>query len=191
MAKIIHTFFPLLLLVGASHVATAQTQCWVANNETGELAFQGVTEGRGFEGQFNAFDVRLCLEGQDLSTASIEVTVETGSADTNSRDRDQTLKGEAFFWVSQFPEATWTSTQILPIDGEFSHQAQGRLSLRDVAMDQPVHMRLVGEGNGLRLVGQASILRLDYNVGMGEFEDTDFIENQVDLRFDLGLNPDN
>ena len=179
-----------LALMLASVSAWANDQdCWVASDETGALQFSGVTEGRGFEGVFESFDVRLCLVGQDLATATIEVRVETASANTKSRDRDQTLKGEEFFWVSQFPEATWVSQSIRPTEGEFTHSAEGELALRDIRLNQPVEMSLIVSGDGPRLVGQALILRLDYNVGIGEFEDTDFINNEVKLNFDLVLEP--
>lgn len=169
--------------------AIAADQCWVANQDSGELAFSGVTEGRGFEGVFEAFDVVMCLDGTDLTTATIEVSVDTASADTDSRDRDQTLRSEEFFWVSRFPKATWASGSIESQSGEFSHQAAGTLALRDVEMNQPVSMSLIDGESGPRLVGAAEMMRLDYNVGVGEFEDTDFIANEVNVEFDLGLTP--
>jgi len=194
MATIAKTLTLTLTLIGATTNVLAQTaqegeprQCWEANQDSGELAFSGITEGRGFDGVFNAFEVSICLDGADLTTAEIEVSVDTASADTDSRDRDQTLRSEAFFWVSQFPEATWSSEAIEPQDGEFSHQAMGVLSLRDVTLSQPVAMSLVEGPSGPRLVGAAEMMRLDYNVGVGEFNDTDFIANEVNVAFDLGL----
>lgn len=193
MAKMIPSaLFLSLILIGIaaamSSVAVADTQCYRADQDSGVLAFDGVTEGRGFDGEFENFSVRVCLIDQDLSTATIEVVVETGSADTNSRDRDQTLKGEEFFWVNQFPQAQWSSQAIVPSSGEFSHLAQGTLKLKDISQDQAVEMRLVtDEAGGSRLQGQAEIFRLDYNMGTGEFADTEFIENRVGVTFDLGL----
>jgi len=183
-----------LLLIGltaaAPSVLANEVQCHIANQDTGVLEFNGVTEGRGFDGQFDNFSVRMCLRGVDLTTASIEVVVETGSADTNSRDRDQTLKGEEFFWVSQFPQAQWSSESITQSGGDFSHEAQGTLMLKDISQDQVVAMRLVTDGERPRLQGEAEIFRLDYNVGTGEFADTDFIENRVGVTFDLELVPE-
>lgn len=184
-----------LLLIGltatAAPVLASEVQCHTANQDTGGLAFNGVTEGRGFDGKFEDFSVRICLEGADLTTASIEVKVETGSADTNSRNRDQTLRGEEFFWVSQFPQAQWSSQSITQTGGAFSHEAQGLLVIKDIRQDQPVFMRLVTDGPTPRLQGEAEIFRLDYNVGTGEFADTDFIENRVGVTFDLELVPEN
>lgn len=196
MATIARTTPLAAMLIAVAPTIGAQTepagsndQCWVANQDSGELAFSGVTEGRGFDGVFEAFDVVMCLDGTDLTTATIDVSVDTASADTDSRDRDQTLRSEEFFWVSQFPKATWASGPIEPQSGEFSHQAAGTLALRDVELNQPVSMSLIDGESGPRLVGAAEMMRLDYNVGVGEFEDTDFIANEVNVEFDLGLSP--
>ena len=168
---------------------TPASSCWVADQDSGTLGFSGVTEGRGFDGVFESFEVVVCLQGRDLTTAEIEVTVDTASADTDSRDRDQTLKGEEFFFTAQFPEARLVSAAIEPQPGAFDHRAAGTLKLRDVELDQPVSMSWVEPGANPRLVGEAEIMRLDYNVGVGEFEDTDFIANEVNVEFDLGLTP--
>lgn len=178
------------MLSSAGVLANEQNSCWLADQDSGVLEFSGITEGRAFDGVFESFNVRLCLRDHDLSTADIEVSVETSSANTDSRDRDQTLRGEEFFWAAQFPTATWISQSIQPSDGALSHTAEGQLSLRDIRLNQPVDMSLIDSDNGPRLVGQASILRLDYNVGIGEFADTDFINNEVKLTFDLSLKPE-
>ncbi len=181
----------LSLLSGGLSVMAAETQCYSANQDSGVLAFDGVTEGRGFDGEFEDFSVRICLAGTNLETATIEVVVETGSADTNSRDRDQTLKGQEFFWANQFPQAQWSSEAIATSSGEFAYLAQGTLRIKNISEDQPVEMRLItDEAGDARLQGQAEIFRLDFNVGTGEFADTDFIENRVGVSFDLGLVPE-
>jgi len=194
MAKMSSIPLKVLLCIAlaalSSSVMADETQCHTASQDTGTLAFEGVTEGRGFDGQFENFSVRICLEDVDLATASIEVMVETGSADTNSRDRDQTLRGEEFFWVSQFPQAQWSSQDIVESSGQFSHEAQGTLVIKDIRQDQAVAMRLVTDGARPRLQGEAEIFRLDYNVGTGEFADTEFIDNRVGVSFDLELLPE-
>jgi len=178
-----------MMLVSMTFSIQAKAACWQANQDTGSLSFSGVTENRGFDGNFEAFQVEICMEDKDLTSATIVVEVDTASANTNSRDRDQTLQGEEFFWVSQFPKANWTSVAIEPFEGAFSHQAKGQMKLKDVSLDQPVQMSLVERDNGLYLIGQAEMMRLDYNVGVGEFDDTDFIENRVDVSFELQLEP--
>lgn len=169
--------------------ALADSNCYEASQASGDLVFEATLDGRTFEGQFEAFDVRLCLSNQTLMGATIYVSVDTGSANTRSRDRDQTLKGESFFWVDAFPVAVWTSGPWHSIDGAFEFQSNGELTLRDITQQQSVSLSLVEIDDDKILRGEARIQRLDYNVGIGEFEDTDFIGNEVKLMFELKLKP--
>ena len=166
-----------------------QAECYVADADTGTLSFEAITDGRAIQGQFERFDVALCLDGNEIMTSTIQVTVDTASANTKSRDRDQTLKGESFFWVSAFPKAHWSSGEWRALEGRWQAICEGALTLRDVTQSQSVMMSLDIRGDETWLVGEADIARLDYNVGLGEFEDTEFIANEVKLQFELKLLP--
>jgi polyisoprenoid-binding protein YceI len=164
--------------------ATAATPCYRADAGDGELLFDGVLDGTPFTGSFNRFTVSLCLEGDDLAGADIRVSVDTASGDTGNRQGNAALRGEEFFHIARFPEAVWTSLAIRP-DGD-SYLAEGELAVRGISAAQPVRLRFE-PGEPARLSGSAQILRLDWDVGTGEFADTDFLRNRVDLRFDLTL----
>ncbi|MFU8831683.1 MAG: YceI family protein [Wenzhouxiangella sp.] len=162
--------------------------CYTADAESGELRFSGDVEGNAFQGHFRQFDVSLCMVGDDPSTAEIRVSVATASATVGNRQGDEALKEDELFAVDRFPEAVWTSTELVAANDGW--RAEGELDLRGMTASQPVELQLAGEDDGFRLTGTAEILRLDYQVGIGEFEDTDFIRNQISLTFDLILKPE-
>lgn len=167
--------------------ALGWANCYQADGDDGVLQFTASAEGSEFTGRFSEFNVSLCMDGQDLTTAGIEVTVRTASADTGDGTRDSELKGEHFFHVDEYPEATWESSQITREGDAFI--AKGTLTLRGIDKDQPVRLRLA-DGEPPVLTGNAEIMRLQWNVGTGEdFDDTDFIRNRVDLSFELQLQP--
>ena len=188
MAKTIITILVSTAAMLASAALLAGESCYTADQESGELRFSGVAEGTPFRGKFGGFSVRLCLSGEDLTTADIEVTVQTGSADVGNRDGNQALKDDEFFAVDQFPEARWVSTEIAR-DGD-DYLAEGSLSIKSLESAQPVTLSLETDGESRVLSGSAEIMRLDWEVGTGEFEDTDFIRNRVDLSFELELHPE-
>jgi len=173
----------LLMLPGL-----ALADCYRADSDSGRLEFTGVAEGNAFTGAFGEFEVSLCMDGRDLGGADIEVVIRTASADTGNRQRDSELLGENFFYVEQYPEATWKSGTIQAGDRDFV--AEGELTLRGITADQPVRLSLSADAPPV-LSGSAEILRLDWNVGTGDedLEDTDFIRNRVDLAFELQLRP--
>ncbi len=180
-----------ILIIGAvmflvSTGLQADSNCWTSNADHGELRFMGSVEGNDFSGIFESFSVKVCLaDVDDPTSARITVEVDTASANTRNRDRDETLLGPEFFAVEQFPVATWQSSSIVASEDGFL--ADGELSLRDVSAEQPVHLTFDLASEPPTLTGHAEILRLRYNVGTGEFEDTDFVRNRVDLEFSLEL----
>ncbi|MEE4331339.1 MAG: YceI family protein [Wenzhouxiangella sp.] len=170
-----------------SPASLASDDCYQANAGDGELRFSGVADGSPFSGEFGEFDVTVCLSDGSLAGGEIRVIVATASASVGNSMGDRALKDEELFFVERFPEAVWTSERIAA-DGE-GFLAQGRLNLRGISADQTVRLRMTDNGESMRLAGGADILRLDYRVGLGEFEDTEFIHNAVDLEFDLELRP--
>lgn len=166
----------------------ALADCFRADQDNGRIQFIGVAEGNEFTGQFGEFEVSLCMDERDLSTAGIEVVVQTASADTGDSMRDGELHGENFFHVEEFPKAIWKSGKVRS-DGD-AYLAEGKLKLRGVTAEQPVRLKL-SNGETPTLTGSADIMRLDWQVGTGDedVEDTDFIRNRVDLEFELELQP--
>jgi polyisoprenoid-binding protein YceI len=176
------------MMLAVLHPVMADQACYLADQESGELRFSGVAEGTPFRGQFREFAVRLCLEGEDLATATIEVTVQTGSSDVGNRDGNQALREQEFFAIEQFPEASWRSSAI--VAGDDGYEAEGELAIKSISAPQAVRLELATGSEPWVLSGGAEIMRLDWEVGIGEFEDTDFIRERVDLRFNLKLQPE-
>lgn len=183
---------PLVLLAAVClpFKVWAEATCYHADADSGELTFHGAVEGTSFRGSFREFDVRLCLgDGgpESAGVEEIEVRLQMASATVGNRQGDEALRGRDMFGVAEYPEAVWRSRTIESSDN--GYLAHGELSLRDVSADQTVELQLEREGDGYRLGGSAQILRLDFNVGQGEFADPEFIRNEIDLRFELQLEP--
>ena len=58
-----------------------------------------------------------------------------------------------------------------------------------VARDLPVTFRFKGpaDGKSAALTGEATIHRLDFGIGQGEWRDTKWLGNDVRVRFDIVL----
>lgn len=174
----------LALLAGA-----IQAACWTGDANSGELRFAGQVEGESFSGDFSDFDVRVCRpEGAGWDESEWRVSVATASADTDNRDRDETLHGRYFFAVDQFPTATWTSRRV--VEQGDGLVLEGDLDLRGFTAPQSVEVTARAAGDGLNLVGTAEIARLRFGVGQGEYADREFIRDRVDLEFELRLRPE-
>ena len=179
---------PALLLAA---LPVAAETCYVGGADAGTLEFRGAVEDTGFTGTFGDFDVRYCMARGAPTEGRIEVTVALGSADSDNRDRDEALLGPEFFAVERFPQSTWTSTTIRP-DGD-GYIADGELTLRDISAAQAIAFRLTPDGEAIVAAGEfsmdgsAEIDRSRFDVGIGEFEDPEFVRNRVDVRFEVVL----
>jgi polyisoprenoid-binding protein YceI len=60
-------------------------------------------------GRFNAFSGAAVI-GDDLTTASVEASIDLSSVDTNNPDRDGHLKSGDFFNAETHPQMTFVST---------------------------------------------------------------------------------
>src|SRR6056297_3804387 len=180
----------IVMLAASSSIAAEQT-CFVGSHETGELAFSGAVEGTGFTGRFGEFSVKYCMPESGPADGRINVRVQLSSADTENRERDETLKGEAFFAVEQYPEASWESRSISAEGG--AYVADGELELKGIRAAQAVNFTLTPDDDDLvargefSMRGDAEIERLRFDVGTGEFADPEFVRNRVDLSFEIRL----
>ncbi len=102
-------------------------------------------------------------------------------------DRDGILKGAEFFWTDRHPQARFHASRSQR-QGE-RWRADGELSLRGVARPVTVLFTVGGQSSQLGMKGTATLLRLEFGVGQGEWATTEWIGDEVEIRFDLELTP--
>lgn len=86
------------------------------------------------EGRFRSFDVRITPDPADPRNperASVEVTIDIASIETDAPGLTTHLKSADFFSVDQYPEARFTSVAIRRESGE-NYIVEGDLTIRDV-----------------------------------------------------------
>lgn len=179
----------LVFVVGLSGAAqpplSAATTCYRGGADTGELRFQFRIERATFTGRFGSFLAEYCMESGTPEVGSISVTVDLTSVTTGNRDLNIGIQEPEGLDVDNYPTAMWT-TQAIERDGA-AYLISGELTIRGVTRPEQGRFELDEENGGWRLTGSSLISRLDYQVGIGEFADTDFIPDEVLVEFDLGL----
>lgn len=124
-------------------------------------------------GRFDEFDGTFSYDEADPSAATVNVTVNTDSINTNHAERDKHLRSGDFLDVSEFPEATFVSTGY-SAEGD-SGTLEGDLTLHGVTKPVSVDITMVGAGEdpwgGFRrgFTGSTTItladFGIDYNLG--------------------------
>lgn len=94
------------------------------------------------KGEFKSFDVDV--QGDDLETAKVKVTIDAASINTNNADRDTHLKSGDFFEVEKFPTIVFESTGVTKEDDD-EYIMTGNLTIRDVT--KPVELEIEPGGS--------------------------------------------
>jgi len=138
---------------------------WSLDPDRSTLTFEGTQGGTPFQGAFERFNANISLDPEDLSSASISVTIETASASSGSAERDSTLPTADWFDVANHPEATFTSTTVSQSDN--GYVAEGTLTLKGTSQAVSLPFSLTVTGDDAQATGALTIDRGDYNVGTG------------------------
>jgi polyisoprenoid-binding protein YceI len=180
------------LLIGTPLAVCAAASCYTIDAGGSTLGFVAEQTGATFEGSFRRFEARISFRPADLAASRFDVMVEPASVDTGEEQRDTTLRGPDFFDVARFKTAHFVTTSFRKT-GDAKYEATGKLTLRDVTHDVTIAFsfttRKEGAADVSYLAGTASLKRLDFGVGRGEYEDTEAIGNDVGIKFKLRLLP--
>lgn len=153
------------------------------------LTFTAVQQGAKFESRFDRFTAEVHFDPATPEAGSIASRIDLGSVDTGNPERDEVLRGADWFNEGRWPRAVFTTGRIVR-DGD-GYRADGTLTLRDVSA--PVSLRFrwtpASPGQAARLVGTATLERLAFGVGQGEWRDTAYVGNRVDVQVDIRLRP--
>lgn len=151
------------------------------------LAFATKYDGEVFTGQFGGFDTTLRFDPEQLDQARLEVTIQLAGTSTGNADRDSTLAGGDFFNIARFTQARYVAERFRALGGN-EYAADGQLTLRGVS--KPVTLQFTWTpGAPALLSGRATVKRLDFGVGGGDWADTGVIPDAVAVSTRVFLHP--
>ncbi len=148
----------------------------------GRLGFATSWVGAAVDGRFGSWSGDIRFNPDALGASKIKVTIDLASVDTGDGERDSTLKGSDFFNTGGAGQAVWTSTSIRNLGGN-RYRADGTLNLRDASKSVPLAFTLDIKGKQATARGTASLNRLAFGVGQGEYAKTDEIPDAVKVNF--------
>ncbi|MFB0629732.1 YceI family protein [Streptomyces sp. AB3(2024)] len=129
------TTTPLTSLTGNYSLDPAHTQIgFVARHAM-------VTKVRG---AFNEFEGTAHLDGTDPAKSSATVTIKAASIDTRNEQRDGHLRTNDFLDAPKFPDITFVSTGVEPLD-ETHFRVTGDLTIKDVT--RPIGIEFEYQGS--------------------------------------------
>jgi polyisoprenoid-binding protein YceI len=175
-------FALVLALCPAAHADLRQ-----ADQSAGRLEFSATQAGAKFTGTFTRFRVALDFDPAHPASGRLDVSVEVSSLDTQDPERDEILRGPDFFRADEHPQAIFHAGRFERAGDGW--RAPGDLTIRGVTRPVPVTFTLAPGADFSIMKGSASLNRLAFGLGQGEWASTEWVGDEVDVRFELRLQP--
>ena len=177
-------YAPALSLLATA--ALAAPASYTADPAASKLEFSGMQAGAPFTGAFKTFSATVDFAADALDASKFDVQIDLASEDSKDKDRDQTIQGPDIFDVAKNPTAHYVTKSIVKSGAAYS--AQGSLTLHGVTREVPLAFTL-STGATPKLEGTATLKRLDFGVGQGDWKSTEWVANEVKVSFSLSLKP--
>jgi polyisoprenoid-binding protein YceI len=182
------THYPAVFAIaalGISAMAHAAPTHYVQAPAGSKLTFSFIQAGAENQGEFRQFATDLQYDETNLAGSSLKVTVQTGSFDTRDKDRNDTLAGADLLDPKKFPTAQFVANTL--VKGAKGIEAVGKLTLHGVTRDLRVPLVLKTTATGAELTGEATIKRLEYGIGQGDWKTTEWVGDEVKLAYKVAL----
>ena len=166
--------------------ATADVETYIIDTVHSEMTFRiRHLMGRVF-GTFNDWEGTITMVPDDLSTLSVNVTVQTASINTLVQQRDDHLRTDDFFDVENHPTMTFTSNRVI-VNGR-TIALEGDLTIRGTTRPVVLTGEYLGDGpdpwGGERIafIASTSVDRQDFGVSFNQLvEGVGMIGDKVDI----------
>ncbi|HWO40153.1 MAG TPA: YceI family protein [Candidatus Acidoferrum sp.] len=135
-------------------------------------------------GNFDKTDASLIFTSPDLSTAVLDVKIQSASVNTGSGMKDSKLRSKDFFDSEHDPLITFHSTKVTQT-GPNTVQFDGNFTIRGVTKPEQLIFTITGKGTGEgEITGTMAFDRKDYgmNSGIPFIKIADRVEVIVDLK---------
>lgn len=193
--------FGATILAGALALSAVSAQAadapeWTVDPAKSSIVFTGRQMGVPSSGRFKSFTATVKFDPDNLAASTVEVVVDTASADAGNPDIDKELRQPKWFDVARFPTVRFATTAFRAKSkdstGKGDYEAAARLTIRDVTEDVMLPFKLeIGPDPAdtsqlvARVVGELTISRTRFGVGRDEWRDAKIVGDDVGLKIEM------
>jgi polyisoprenoid-binding protein YceI len=173
-----------------SLAAPADPNAWRIDPNHSDLSFSirhFVSRVRGTFGQWAG---TIIVDTINVSRASVDVTIQAASIDTQNENRDSDLRSADFFEVEKYPTVTFRSTKVEGTRSDLT--VTGDLTIRGVTKPVVLKARYLGvttpDQRGIRRIGfeaTTTINRLEFGVTWNRAVEGGGVMLGDDVRIDI------
>ncbi len=152
------TFFTAIL-----SVLVVSAQQYEPIDAKSEIKFGIKNFGFNTGGHFKGLEGILIFDPANTGNASIDISIDATSVNTDNDSRDNHLKKEEYFNVSNFPKIVFKSDKITQSGSGF--KVQGKLTIKGISKDIQFPFKANAKEGGYLFEGNFKINRRDFKVG--------------------------
>ena len=145
-------------------------------------------------GSFNEFEGSGYFDAENPGNSHLELAIRAASIDTRNAQRDEHLRSNDFLAMDEYPQITFVSTQVTPVD-ETTFEVSGDLTIKDVT--KPVTVPFSFEGvatdpfgnQRVGFEGVVNVNRKDWGLTWNAALETGgvLVSEKVTLEFEVSL----
>ncbi len=163
----------------ASATAGQDVSSWLIQPGS-TLRFRTTWSGDAIAGGFSKFSGDIAFSPDQLDRSAVTITIDTGTVFSGDSQRDDALKGDDWFATGANRSAVFRATRIRKT-GTDRYVATGTLRIKGVTAPVSVSFSVRISGDDATMQGSATINRLTYKIGEGEYASTTEIPALVNL----------
>jgi len=157
---------------------------WTVDYTKSRLGFTVQWSNEPFSAVFKSWKADIDFDPAALAHARASVSIDMASEASDEDEFDNGLRGVFGFEVGQFPTARFLATSFTHKSGD-DYVATGTLTIRGVTKPITLPFTLTISGKTAHMTGAAHVMRLDYNIGEGEWAGDKPVSHEVTVTVDL------
>lgn len=178
--KIVKYFIALFAAYGMTGIAQVYAAAIDSSKSSVVVTFK--QEGVAVPASFKNISGNIDFDPANPANGKAQIAVALTSFDLGEPEYNKEVQKKTWFDSAQFPQATFVSAQIKSA-GAGKLTIQGKLTIKGKALDVSIPVAFKQEGKAQIFEGQLPIKRLYFNIGEGEWKDTDLLADEVVVKF--------
>ena len=152
---------------------------WQIDHDASSIRFTAEQAGADFTGTWTDWSAVMQFDRNALTDSRFDVRIAVAGVDTSDADRDSTLQDPEFFDAESFPTVRFLASEFEATDAGFTSPA----TLVVKGSEHPVQFDFTVsiDGDQRQLDGTARLDRLALGVGTGDWADTEWVGQYVDV----------
>ncbi|MEM9171720.1 MAG: YceI family protein [Pseudomonadota bacterium] len=152
---------------------------WVIDYNSSYIQFTAYQAGAAFNGRWEQWQADLRFDSESLEQSEFDVRITISGVNTQDAERDQTLLDSEWFDAAQFPQVQFKTRNFAAKETGFT--ATATLTVKGTAHPVMFNFTITQAANNRVLTGTATLDRLALGIGTGEWTDTEWVGQMVDV----------